>query len=472
GASRDLVERAIGPGADQVTLDARLNEENGVVTLTATAAEPAIAARGAQALNDVLVDSNNDARDQARQERLDDATAIVEGARQRLADFVNANGPALGAPVAPPALQIELDALEADVAAAEAALRDEQTAGEEGLVYRSVKVGEATKDVKSKLQLPADTRLRVVLGLLIGLVGAVAIVAFVEKLNPRIDDPSHAERLIGAPVLAMVPVMNRRRGKVLKRVDPATFTGPFAESFRALRSHLDFRNVADERTSPARVLVVSAAPGEGKTTTAAFLSYSYTEVGQDPIVVGGDVRRPTVHHLFEVPRIPGLSSLEAGPDLAASVAEIVTRDPVSGVNVVPSGPAVDRVTGLLSRLATITRAGQRAGRPVVVDSAPLMVANDTVDYLSCVDWVIVVVRLGRSTERSIKQTIATLRLNEADIVGCVMVGSLESADAKRYYYSYYAPEDAKPAKHRGEAPAREREREVDRQVLVFDTEEG
>ena len=75
---------------------------------------------------------------------------------------------------------------------------------------------------------------------------------------------------------------------------------------------------------------------------------------------------------------------------------------------------------------------------VIVDTPPVMVANDATDFLAATDWVVVVVRVGRSTERSIKQMMATLSLNQALVVGVVMVGSVEASDAKRYYYSYYA----------------------------------
>jgi Mrp family chromosome partitioning ATPase/capsular polysaccharide biosynthesis protein len=298
-----------------------------------------------------------------------------------------------------------------------------------------------TRVAPAKLQLPSSKPLRAVLAALLGLLGAVALTALLEKLNPRIDNPKRAEAIVGAPVLAQVPIMKGKRAKLVDRADLDLFTGPFAESFRAMRSHLDFRSSAEDMERPPCVMVVSSAPAEGKTTTAAFLGLSYAEVGRDVVVVGADFRRPAIHRLFGVSRTPGLSSRLLGdnPNVTPDevVNTIVKRDDRTGVRVIPSGPGTDRVTGLLGDLSVVTKAGLQSGCTVLIDTAPVMVANDAIDFLPLVDWVVVVVRLGRSTERSLRQTIQNLELNEARVAGCVLMGSLESSDAKRYYYSYY-----------------------------------
>ncbi|MCB0962462.1 MAG: hypothetical protein KDA98_04040 [Acidimicrobiales bacterium] len=307
--------------------------------------------------------------------------------------------------------------------------------------YRLQDADETTRVAQSKIELPSSRGVRAVLALMMGVIFAIALAAFIERLNPRIDRPQDAERIVDAPVLAMVPIMKGKRRAMLDRAELTDFSGPFAESFRAMRSHLDFRSNAEGLDRPPSVMIVSSAPSEGKTTSAAFLALSYSEVGREVVVIGGDFRRPAIHKLFGVSREPGLSSRllknadgDGSQDMGST---IVKRDLKTGVRVVPSGPGTDRVTGLLEDLGTVTSAGLESGCTVVIDTAPLMVANDAIDYLPVVDWVIIVIRLGRTTERSLRQTVTSLRLNNANIAGCVMVGSLESSDAKRYYYSYY-----------------------------------
>lgn len=332
--------------------------------------------------------------------------------------------------------------------------------------YRIQNADETVRVPQTRLELPASKPVRAVLALILGVILAVALAAFIERLNPRIDSPADAERIVGAPVLAMVPIMKGKRRGLLDRADLADFSGPFAESFRAMRSHLDFRSAAEGLETPPRVMIVSSVPSEGKTTSTAFLALSYSEVGREVVVIGGDFRRPAVHRLFGIPRSPGLSSrlLDGTGTLSREemMRQIVIRDDLTGVRVVPSGPGTDRVTGLLGDVAVVSNAARSAGCTVVVDTAPLMVANDAIDFLPLVDWVVVVVRLGRTTERALRQTVSSLELNEAKIAGCIMVGSLEASDAKRYYYSYYKVDEQRDVMaDRQIAESRERQDQAD-----------
>jgi len=445
GEPAAAVRKELGPRAAEVTPTIRFVERQAVVDATATSEDPDLAVAASKAYADAFISYGNENLTGSSLEQLADAEAAATKAQEDLETFTREHADALAQNPVPPEVEVLRQARLTDLASAQTRVRDLRAQGPANLPFSAITYGTAAKDSASKLQLPADLRLRAVIGFCLGLVGAIALVAIVEKLNPRIDDPGDAEQIIGAPVLSMVPVMRGRRGRVLARADPATFQGPFAESFRGLRSHLDFRALAEERDLPPRLLVVSATPAEGKTTTATFLALSYAKTDRAALVIGGDVRRPTVHERFDVARIPGLTDLESSGDIAASVAEVMARDEVSGVSVIPSGHSTANVTRIVPKLTAITRAGQRSDRPVIVDSAPVMVANDSIDYLAAVDWVIMVVRVGRSTERAVRKAVAALRLNKAEIVGVVMVGSLESTDAKRYYYNYYA-DDPKHAR--------------------------
>jgi receptor protein-tyrosine kinase len=397
----------------------------------------------------------NGARDDEAERRLREATERRAAARRARDDFLVANAAALTAPVPDPLLLAQQQALQLDVQEAESALAQiERDLGESAsTAYRLVDVSDAEVVADEALPIPTTLPVRVALGLILGAVGAALVVAVVEKLNPRIDSPAQATELVGAPVLAMVPIVGRRHGrrKAIRRAEVSVFKGPFAEAFRSLRTHLEFRAASEDRSRPARIMVTSATPAEGKSTTAGFLAMAFAEVGRPPVVIGGDLRRPSVHKLFDLPRVPGLSSRAIGGGSTVALDEIVKVDPATGIAVVPAGPAIDPITGLLSDVTAITSAAQAAGRPVILDTAPVMVANDAIDFLAAVDWVVVVVRIGRSTVRSVRQMVQSLGLDDATIVGVVMVGSIESSDAKRYYYSYYSDRGAGDAGRRSAA---------------------
>ena len=67
----------------------------------------------------------------------------------------------------------------------------------------------------------------------------------------------------------------------------------------------------------------------------------------------------------------------------------------------------------------------------------MLVANDALEFLPAVDWVVVVVKVGHTTERSLRKMMQALRLTEPAVAGCVLVGALEASDAARYYYASY-----------------------------------
>jgi capsular exopolysaccharide synthesis family protein len=447
GAVADGAAKLIGGTATASdvsrTISSSFDETAYVITFKSTSARKDIAASYVKAFSDAFVAVNNGSVTQDAGQKLVEATQARDQARQAVDDFIAANREQLDGTngQSPSAtLQLQLQDLRTQQQAAETALANLQNQPVEADQYRVIAVSDPALVSDNKLELPASRLLRGTLGLMLGIIGAAVVIAIVEKLNPRIDDPQQASDIIGAPVLAMVPVMGRRRSAELERASLDAFRGPFAEAFRSMRSHLNFRMQAEGMETPPRIMVTSATPSEGKSTSAAFLAVSYAEAQNPPVVIGADLRRPSIHNLFDIERVPGLSSRATVGGTSIPLAEIVKTDPVTGVSVVPSGPAVDRITGLLSDLTVITRAARDAGRVVIVDTPPVMVANDATDFLSATDWVVVVVRVGRSTERAVKQMMTTLNLNEAKVVGVIMVGSVESTDAKRYYYSYYAVE--------------------------------
>lgn len=439
----------------------RVRPESYTIEITATSTDSEEAELLARSFADGYVTVFEDRLTGDFEEQLEDVIARRDQAQLELSLFSEANREALTRVPVDPGAEVQRRLLEERVSNAEERI-NKQLQNEIDAPYRVVGTVSASEVPAAKLQLPESPVVRGVITLLVALSGAVLLVAILERVNPRIDSPQEAEQIVGAPALGMIPIIRGKRRPMLERADLEVFTGPFAESFRSIRSHLDFRADADELGRPPCVMIVSSLPNEGKTTTAAFLSVSYAEVGQEVVAIGADFRRPALHRLFGTPRNPGLSTRllanEAPMRTEDVVRRIVHRDPRTGVRVIPSGPGTDRVAGLIGDLAAVTKAGIDSGCTVVLDTAPVLVANDAVDFLPMVDYVILVIRLGSTTERSLRQTVSSLSLSEAKIAGCAIVGSLESSDAKRYYYSYYRVDSdiekgsAEPSAEPGDAP--------------------
>lgn len=444
GQTAAAVAKAVGNGAtaddvsDKITTDFDL--ETYTIDVVAKDGSPAVAAAYAKAFADVFVATGNGGATSEERAALADARKERDAAKLALQGFLKANEAALAAPAPPAVLVSEQDSLQTTLNNAENKMADINSSLRPTDVYEIVSIGAAEALAPSKLQVLANPKFRFGLGLQLGLLAAVLVVIVAERMNPRLDLPDQVEALVDAPVLAMVPLLGRRRRDIIQRVDPDEFRGPFAEAFRTMRAHLDFRANAEEMTTAPRIMVTSATPSEGKSTTAAFLAMSYAESDRRPVVIGGDLRRPTIHRLFGIERVPGLTTRALPGGNAVPLTSIVQQDPVSGVTLVPSGPSVDQVNDVMRDLTAVSEVAQSSGQVVILDTAPVRVANDAIDFLVAVDWVIVVVKAGKSTARSVHQMMHTLRMNGAQVVGVVMVGSVESSDASRDYYSYYAPE--------------------------------
>lgn len=448
----DQLDDGTTPAEIARRVGAEFDEETYVATIRSRAATPEAAEQLARTFAEAFVAAGNSVGTTDQEQQRAAAEADRTEARAALEAFLVENEAALLAPDVSPLLRSELATLESEVTATEAALAELGRTAPSTEVYRLVNVGDAEAVAPSKLRVLESPAFRIGLGLVLGAIAAAAVIFVAERTNPRIDDPEAAVALVGAPVLGMIPRIRRRDQRLLDRVDAEAFSGPLAESFRTMRAHLDFRSRAEERTCPPRVMVTSATPGEGKTTTSAYLALSYVETDRTPVVIGGDLRRPSIHRLFGVQRVPGLTSRSQGVEPRPALTDIVHRDPVARVTVVPSGPPVDSVAEVLDDLKLITETAQASGQPVVLDTAPVRVANDAIDFLEAVDWVVVVVHLGNSTVRSVSQMMQTLRMNGAQVVGVALVGSVEAADASRDYYSYYAP-DLEPRRLRGRKQA-------------------
>lgn len=444
GATATAVAKAVGNGATAEDVTAKIDTEFDLDTYTidvlATDASPAVAAAYAKAFTDVFVATGNGGATNEERVSLESARKERDAAKVALQSFLKANEAALAAPTPPAVLLSEQDSLQTTLNNAETKVADINGSLRPTNVYELVSLGAPKAVAPSKLQVLSNPAFRFGLGLQLGLLAAVLVVMLAERMNPRLDMPEQVEALVDAPVLAMVPLLGRRRRSTIERVDPEEFRGPFAEAFRTMRAHLDFRANAEGLTTAPRIMVTSAAPSEGKSTTAAFLALAYAESERRPVVIGGDLRRPTIHRLFGIERVPGLTTRALPGGNAVPLTSIVRQDPVSGVTLVPSGPSVDQVNDVMRDLIAVSEVAQSSGQVVILDTAPVRVANDAIDFLVAVDWVVLVVKAGKSTARSVNQMMHTLRMNGAEVVGVVMAGSVEASDASRDYYSYYAPE--------------------------------
>lgn len=286
-----------------------------------------------------------------------------------------------------------------------------------------------------------NKRKNLTLGMVLGLMLGIGLVFFLEHLDDTVRDGEHAKKLLGWPVLATIPFVGRecegaRSERALAlRHDPKA---PAAEAFRSLRTALHYSAVNREK----RVyLVTSAFPDEGKTTVSANLAATLAQIGKSVVLVGCDLRKPTLHHLFEAPLNPGLTELLAGD---AAVEQVVRPTDIDGLHFIGGGAVPPNPAELLGSPAMEEVVEQLRDRydHVVFDAPPVLAVTDAPLLAALSDRVLVVLESGRVPVKAAQLLGETLAAVEAPVAGLVLNDkAARGGNYGRYYGGYYG-EDA------------------------------
>jgi capsular exopolysaccharide synthesis family protein len=210
---------------------------------------------------------------------------------------------------------------------------------------------------------------------------------------------------------------------------------PDAESFRILRTNIQFTNV----DHPIRTMVVtSSAPGEGKSFTASNLAVTMAQAGKRVILVDADLRKPGLHKLFALPNQVGFTNLVVG---APAVPEgVMQRVPgVDNLAVITSGPIPPNPSELLNstQAAQVMEALAKRADMVIYDTPPAGVVTDPVILATRVDATVLVI--SASTTR--RDIVGRVRQNLAKVGVDVVLPVLNRVKLKEmqgyYYYHYY-----------------------------------
>jgi capsular exopolysaccharide synthesis family protein len=327
--------------------------------------------------------------------------------------------------------------------------------------------------IPAKTSEPAASSLsRVLLAALIGLGAGVALALVLERFDTKIRTREAAEYAFGLPVLVEVPVISRRRQRgVVTASHPVSRA---ADVFRLLSAevarwvprsegHPNGKTVA-QLSSPKTILVTSPEPKDGKTTVAANLAAAYAEVGNRVLVLSCDLRHPSIHKVFGVPGSPGLAEALGAMNGELSGEEPLDLRPYLGqpmvdrVTVLASGATPERPAELLgsTKMLRFVQRAREVADVVVLDGAPLLVANDVVPLAPHVDAVVLVARAGKTSTALAGSTSSLLERLGAKVVGVVLNDSGGSSIPWKHRRTYRPPrQPRRPPRNdsRSEVPA-------------------
>lgn len=305
---------------------------------------------------------------------------------------------------------------------------------------------------------PKNEKKIYVAGALVGLLLGLGIAFFLEYNDTSIKSGEDIERYLGLPVIGTIPhiVVPKSETMDIRRtvsrsgrkdihtqypknlIDFSRDESIASEAYRSLRTNL----IYSSPDKPIRtMLFTSSGPGEGKSLTVANVALAYAQMGSRVVLVDTDLRRPVVHHLFQLRREPGFCELFL-PN--ADWEEIIRPTKMENLSIIPAGrftPSPAELIGAHKMDEIVSRLKERFDI-VFFDTPPLVAVTDATVLSKRVDAVILVLK-SRKTEREFsKRATSILRSVNAKIVGSVLNDidlshRYSSYGYYKYYYHYY-----------------------------------
>jgi polysaccharide biosynthesis transport protein len=283
--------------------------------------------------------------------------------------------------------------------------------------------------------------------LALGLTTGVGLAFLLESIDNTVRTPEQAQILSGLPSLGMIPLGSSIRTEAGARqrltvaasreaVELITQSRPqsqMAESYRALRTSLLLTSLG---TPPKVILITSALPEEGKTTTSINCAIVLAQKGTRVLLIDADLRRPSIHKTLGMGPKIGLSNVLTG---AITLQEAIIRSSIlPNLFVLPAGTPPPNPAELLAsaEMKDVLLKLREQYDHIVVDTPPTLSVTDAVIMSTRADAVVLVIRSGQTTKQALRRARDILTQVNARVCGVLLNAvNLDSPDY-HYYYEY------------------------------------
>lgn len=288
-----------------------------------------------------------------------------------------------------------------------------------------------------------NVRNNAALAFAVSLVLGVLVIFLVENLDHTLRDPDQIQRQLQTEVLGALPVVKAWRGH-LPGTDPdgkrRDFFGSsrgqantYEEAVRTLRDSILLPN-ADNR--PKSLLLTSATPREGKTTTAVHLAVVHSQQKRKTLVIDCDLRRPGVYHHVGLPNDKGMSHVVNGEGDWRDY--LLVPEGLPYLSVLPAGPPSRRAAdGLGETLRRVLAEAEKEYDLVICDAPPLLGFAESLQIASLVDGVVVVALAGQTEKTAVASVLANLKRLRTNVIGLALNEVRSDMSERYYYYGYY-----------------------------------
>jgi exopolysaccharide transport family protein len=283
--------------------------------------------------------------------------------------------------------------------------------------------------------------------LVLGVISAIGLAFVLENMDNTVRTPEQAQALSALPSLGMIPLGSKSGGhgatgkrlaltaskEVVETVTQVRPQSQMAESYRALRTSLLLSNLG---APPKVIMVTSARPQEGKTTTSINTAIVLAQKGVRVLLIDADLRRPSIHKTLGMGPRSGLSNVLTG---SATLQQTITTSPVlPNLFIMPAGTPPPNPAELLasSNMRDLIVELREQYDHIVIDTPPTLSVTDAVVLSPRADATILVIRSGHTTKQALRRSRDILMQVNAHVAG-VLLNAVDLTSPDYYYYYEY-----------------------------------
>lgn len=276
----------------------------------------------------------------------------------------------------------------------------------------------------------------IMLSIIFGLIGGIGLAFSVEYFDNTIKNIDDIEQKVKLPTLGMIPLQKQQDNSPAMMITQSKEVNAFTEAFRSIGVLL----LSSSANPPKTILVTSPTEKEGKTTVSISTAIALAESVGNGIIIDADLRKPKLHHNFELDNSTGLSTFLSGDVSFDGIdGRLIKPTTIKGLSIMTAGPIPSNPSELLfsSRIKDLIESLGAMFNFIIFDSVPLMGMPDSVYLSKIVDGTILVVRGGNTSKDALRESTKIFDSINARILGVVLNGAREK-DLRYGGYSYYS----------------------------------
>lgn len=295
----------------------------------------------------------------------------------------------------------------------------------------AVKLSTVTPAIAPNAPSSPNTKINLFIGLVVGLVAGIVAAVVRMALDTRIKGEADVRKISDSSILGGIAYDDDAQKKPL--ITQIHTQSPRAESFRQIRTNLQFANVNSRSKT---MLVTSSLPGEGKSTTATNMAIAMAQAGMRVALIDADLRRPMIASYLGLEGGAGLTTVLIGNGAVDDLLQPWGEDElfVLTSGTIPPNPSELLGSTAMSEMIQKLEVDFDA---IIIDAPPLIPVTDASVLAQKVGGVALVVGAGKVKSSDVEKSLLSLNLVNANILG-IALNLLPTSGPDAYAYSYYS----------------------------------